>query len=46
MKMSCFPPYDHSKKKIEVELDLPNFATKSDLKNETGVNTSQFAKKR
>ena len=29
--MSCFPPYDHSKNKIEVLLDLPNYATKSDL---------------
>ena len=37
--MSYFPRYGHSKNKIEVELDLPNYATKSDLKNATGVNT-------
>ena len=30
---------------MKVELDLPNYATKSDLKNSVGVNTSIFAKK-
>ena len=35
----------HTKSKIEVGLDFSNYATKSDLKNATGVNTSQFAKK-
>ena len=34
-----------NKSKTEVELDLSNNATKSDLKNATAVNTSQFAKK-
>ena len=34
-----------NKNKIELELDLPNYATKSDLKNATGVVVSQFAKK-
>ena len=29
---------------INVEVDLPNFATKSDLKNATCVDTSKFAK--
>ena len=29
----------------KVELDLPNYATKTDLKNETGVDTSSLAKK-
>ena len=29
----------------KVELDLPNYATKTDLKNATGVDTSSFAKK-
>ena len=29
----------------EVELDLSNYATKADLKNATGVDTSSFAKK-
>ena len=28
----------------KVELDLSNYATKTDLKNETGVDTSQFVK--
>ena len=31
--------------KVKVELDLSNYATKSDLKNSTGVDTSKFAKK-
>ena len=30
---------------VKVELDLSNYATKSDLKNATGVATSSFAKK-
>ena len=30
---------------MKVELDLSNYATKSDLKNATGVDTSKFAKK-
>ena len=29
---------------VNVELDLPNYATKTDLKNLTGVDTSSFAK--
>ena len=29
----------------KVELDLSNYATKADLKNEIGVDTSKFAKK-
>ena len=43
--MRYFPPYSPSKNKIEVELDLSNYATKCELKNVTGVDTSQFAKK-
>ena len=43
--MSYFPPNSHSKNKIEVKLDLSNYATKFDLKNVAGVNTSQFSKK-
>ena len=31
--------------KKKVELDSSNFATKTDLKNATGINTSSFAKK-
>ena len=46
-KMVSFPePHTHSKNKIETELDLSNYATKSDLKKETGVDTSDFAKKK
>ena len=30
--MSYFLPYSHTKNEIAVELDLPNYATKSDLK--------------
>ena len=32
-------------KKLKVKLDLSNYATKADLKNATGVDTSKFAKK-
>ena len=31
--------------RAKVELDLPNYATKADLKNATGVDTSKIAKK-
>ena len=45
-KISYFlEPHTHSKNKIEVELDLSNYATKSELKNAAGNNTSDFAKK-
>ena len=45
-KMSYFSePYTRSKSKIKVELDFSNYATKSDLKNETGVDKLKFAKK-
>ena len=30
---------------MKLELDLSNYVTKADLKNATGVDTSQFAKK-
>ena len=43
--MGYFPLHSHSKNKIEVELDLSNYATKSNLKNVTVVDISQFAKK-
>ena len=43
--MSYFSPYSHSIKKIEVELDLANYATKFHLKNATSVNTSKFSEK-
>ena len=34
-----------SKSKIKVEIDLSNYATKSDFKNATGVDPSKIAKK-
>ena len=43
--MSYFSPYANFTNEIEVDLDLPNYATKSDLKNATGVDTLQLAKK-
>ena len=44
--MSYFTePYTHIKNKTKVELDLSNYATKSDLKNTAGIDTSIVAKK-
>ena len=43
--MNYFQPYSHSKNKMEVELDLFNYATKSELKIATGVDTSKIVKK-
>ena len=40
-----FPPYRNSKSNIKVELDLSNYATKTDLKNVTHVHVSSFASK-
>ena len=40
-----FPPYENSSKDIKVELDLSNYATKTDLKNITHVDTGSFASK-
>ena len=37
--------HTHSKNKVKVGLDLSNYATKSDLDNTTGVDTSYFAEK-
>ena len=45
-KMSYFPePYTCSKNEIKVELDLCIYATKSDLKCATDLDTSNIAKK-
>ena len=45
-KMSTYyPPYKSSSNNIKVELDLPNYATKTDLNNITHVDTSSFASK-
>ena len=42
----CFPkPYEPFGGDINVTLDLPNYATKDDIKNITHVDTSSFAKK-
>ena len=44
--MSHFPKrLVNSNSKVEVELDLSNYAQKSNLKNAAGVDTSDFAKK-
>ena len=40
-----FPPYRSSGGDIKVELDLSNYATKTDLKNVTHVDVSSFASK-
>ena len=44
-KMSYYPPYKSSSNNIKVELDLSNYATKTDLKNITHVDVSSFASK-
>ena len=43
--MSYYPPYKSSSNNVKVELDLTNYATKTDLKNITHVNVSSFASK-
>ena len=43
-KMSTYyPPYKSSSSNVKVELDLTNYATKTDLKNITHVDVSSFA---
>ena len=45
-KMSpYYPPYRSSRNNVKVELDLTNYATKTDLKNITHVDVSSFAGK-
>ena len=44
-KMSYYPPYKSSTNNIKVELDLTNYARKTDLNNITHVDTSSFASK-
>ena len=41
----CFPAPKYLGGKVKFELDLSNFATKTDLKNATGIDTSSFAEK-
>ena len=43
--MSYYPPYQSSSNNIKVELDLTNYATKTDIKNITHVDVSSFASK-
>ena len=40
-----YPPYKNSSNNIKVELDLTNYATKTDLNNINHVDTSSFASK-
>ena len=40
-----YPPYKSSSNNIKVELDLANYATKTDLDNITHVDVSSFASK-
>ena len=42
---TCYPPFKSSSNNIKVELDLTNYATKTDLKNITHVDVSSFASK-
>ena len=44
-KKSYYPPYKSSSNNVKVELDLTNYATKSDLKKITHVDVSSFASK-
>ena len=43
--MSYYPPYKSFSNNVKVELDLINYATKTDLKNITHVDVSTFASK-
>ena len=40
-----YPPYKSSSSNVKVELDLTNYATKTDFKNITHVDVSSFASK-
>ena len=43
--MSYYPPHKSSSNNVKVELDLTNYATKTDLKNITHVHVSSFGSK-
>ena len=45
MSSQYYPPYESSSNNIKVELDLTNYATKTDLKNITHTDVSSFASK-
>ena len=40
-----FPELKSSGRRVKVEVDLSNYATKADLKSATGIDTSKFPKK-
>ena len=40
-----FPPYRSFGRNINVKVDLPNYATKTDLKEATEIDTSNFTLK-
>ena len=40
-----FPPHRSARSNIKLELDLSNYATKTDLKNVTHVDVSSFVSK-
>ena len=44
-KISYHPPYKRSSNNVKLELDLTNYATKTDLKNITHVDESSFVSK-
>ena len=43
--MNYYPEPSYTRNNIKVELDLSNYATKSEVKKATGVDISEFAKK-
>ena len=44
-KMSYYPPYKSSSNNVNIELDLTNYATKTDLRNITHIDVRSFASK-
>ena len=45
MSSQYYPPYKSSSNNVKVELDLTNYATKTDLKNITHTDVSSFSSK-
>ena len=47
LQMSCYPNSgSHIRDKVKVVKDLPNYATREELKDATGVDTPNFVAKR
>ena len=44
-KREYFPEPKYSRGRVKVELNITKYTTKTDLKNEIGVNISKFVKK-